>query len=301
MNNILVTVTVITYNSSVTVLETLESIKNQTYDNIELVISDDCSNDDTVIKCKEWLKINQWRFVNVMLLTAERNQGVCINGNKAKKAANGIWIKGIAADDILFPNCISDFVQFANQHPEAKFITSCMSIYDETFEEKNCIDAKRCTFYKDIYDQSLDVQLKGMAYYEYVLAPPSILKKELFESVGGYSEKYEFEDWPFFLDILEKGNRIYFLDKVTVGYRFHASLSHLSDKIFKYSFLVKTRKFVKERCFKYYPFRKKFATRLQWFLEDAMHTLNMDKNSKYNSFVYRKGNAICRKLGGWVC
>ena len=46
-NKLLVSVPVITYNSSKFVLETLESIKAQTYQNVELIISDDCSTDST--------------------------------------------------------------------------------------------------------------------------------------------------------------------------------------------------------------------------------------------------------------
>ena len=51
----LVSVVVITYNSAKFVIETLESVKSQTYKNIELIISDDCSTDDTVERCRLWL------------------------------------------------------------------------------------------------------------------------------------------------------------------------------------------------------------------------------------------------------
>jgi alpha-1,3-rhamnosyltransferase len=59
----LVSVVIITYNSSKYVLETLESAKAQTYQNIELIVSDDCSTDDTVEKCREWI-------IMVMSMTA---------------------------------------------------------------------------------------------------------------------------------------------------------------------------------------------------------------------------------------
>lgn len=298
MNNPLVTVAVVSYYSGDTILETLESIKNQTYNNIELIISDDCSGDDTVEICKRWLDNNKGRFVRVLLLTSEHNQGVCTNVNKAFSNANGTWIKGMSADDIMFPNCISDNVHFINQNKGVSFVTSYMSVYNETFEEKNCIDRYRATYDMSVYDQSVEVQLRAMAYYDYVQSPAYFYKKELFESVGGYKEKYLFEDWPFFLDVLEKGYRIYFLDKVTVGYRAHQSASREPDKIFKYSFLISTHKFVKERCFKYYSGRKIFATRLQWFIEWAMHALGMDKNNRFNKRIYGACCRICRKLGG---
>ena len=67
----LVSVSVITYNSSKTVLETLESVKTQTYPNIELIISDDCSPDNTVEVCREWIEQNKERFVRIEILAAE--------------------------------------------------------------------------------------------------------------------------------------------------------------------------------------------------------------------------------------
>lgn len=55
MYNPLVSVIVITYNSAKYVLETLESIRVQSYQNIELIISDDCSKDNTIDICRNWI------------------------------------------------------------------------------------------------------------------------------------------------------------------------------------------------------------------------------------------------------
>lgn len=51
--NPLVSVVVITYNSSKYIVETLNSVKKQTYKNIELIITDDCSTDNTVSVIKD--------------------------------------------------------------------------------------------------------------------------------------------------------------------------------------------------------------------------------------------------------
>ena len=50
----LVSVVVVVYNSSETVVETLDTILKQTYRNIELIVADDCSTDDTVKIVKSW-------------------------------------------------------------------------------------------------------------------------------------------------------------------------------------------------------------------------------------------------------
>lgn len=71
-NKPLVSIVVTTYNSSKYVLETLESVKAQTYKNIELIISDDYSLDNTVEICKKWITENSDRFVNTKIIIVKK-------------------------------------------------------------------------------------------------------------------------------------------------------------------------------------------------------------------------------------
>ena len=134
-----VTIAVVTYNSSPFVIETLESIKYQSYPDLELVISDDASTDDTVIKAKEWLakKENIQRFQRIELITVPKNTGVSANCNRCIEAATSDWVKFIAGDDILLPNCIEDNMVFVVQNPEAKIIFSQVKVYQDTFLEQD--------------------------------------------------------------------------------------------------------------------------------------------------------------------
>ena len=74
--NPLVSVVVMTYNSSKYVLETLDSIYNQTYLNIELIITDDCSTDKTFELCNKWLLQHQNRFIRIEFITNDINTGI---------------------------------------------------------------------------------------------------------------------------------------------------------------------------------------------------------------------------------
>ena len=119
--NPLVTVCVLTYESSDFVLETLESIKNQTYGNIQLIISDDSSKDSTVSVCQAWLERNMDRFASARIITAESNTGVTANCNRAVKNAEGRWIKLLAGDDILWHDALETLVSRAESLPYDRF------------------------------------------------------------------------------------------------------------------------------------------------------------------------------------
>ena len=81
MNNLyieklpLVSIVVVTYNSAKYVLDVLECIKEQTYANIELIISDDASQDETLDVCKNWIEHNRDRFKFFQLLCSSQNTG----------------------------------------------------------------------------------------------------------------------------------------------------------------------------------------------------------------------------------
>lgn len=112
----LVTIGVLTYNSEKYVIETLESIKSQTYLNIELIISDDCSCDYTVDRCSEWIEKNRGYFVNVLILTVKTNTGTAGNCNRVLAKSNGKWLKFLGADDLLSPSAIENYVRYVTQN-----------------------------------------------------------------------------------------------------------------------------------------------------------------------------------------
>jgi len=296
-NEVLVSCTVLSYNSSATIVETLESIKAQTYQNIELIVSDDCSKDDTLVVCRDWIRHNKDRFVRVELLTVEKNAGVCANGNRARKACKGEWIKGIAADDILMDDCIEKNMDFIKEHPEASFIASCMSVYNNSFIQKNCVEEKKAPWNVDVFLQPRELQLKKMAFCSYIYAPATFYRRSLFEKVGGYNTQFGYEDWPFYMSVLEHGYRIDYLDKVTVCYRIHQSLSHTRGKLFNYDLSRKTRVFIKEKCYKYYTWKQLLATNLLYSVESFLYYLHLDKDTTITRFVYKKITNLAIRLG----
>lgn len=245
----LVSIIVITYNSSKYVLETLDSARNQEYSNLELIISDDSSTDTTVAVCESWIKNNKDFFQRVILKKASKNRGIPGNFNQGIKEAKGEWVKFIAGDDILMPNCISDNLKFALAEGES-FVFSLPEILlvhgDST--KKMEIEKKFLTgdnFYKlDAKRQFLHLLIKS-----YPMSPPTLFFKMAdFEKVGYFNEKFTNEDFPHYLKITSSGFRLAFLQKQTVIYRIHSlSISQSNARLEEVSFWTKqkVRKIIK--------------------------------------------------------
>lgn len=215
--NPLISVGVIAYNSSEFIIDVLESIKSQTYQNIELIVSDDKSSDNTVDICREWISHNKDRFVRTEVIVPEQNTGTAGNYNRALYASRGEWMKFIDADDIMFPNCLEDNVDYVSKHPEAKVVFSDILYFSNVnnIGNRHFVTKEHKAFFDmNAHDQLMILLIKNRM-------PPSssfIQTKLLMENP--YQEEYKLiEDAPKWIDLTNKGYKFYYFDKVTTGYR----------------------------------------------------------------------------------
>lgn len=282
----LVSCAVLSYNSAKTITETLDSIAAQTYAEIELIISDDCSKDDTVEICCEWIEHNKDRFVRTELITIKKNTGVSANGNRALASCRGEWQKGIAADDILLPNCVENFMLFVSEHPEVRWVSSYIRKYDVVIAELSCV-GRNIVISKSFFEKNINEQLEEMARRCALFAPSLFFNVSMMREIGGYDSSYVAEDYPFYLKALEHGYKCYFMPHETVGYRIHDSSCRSSDALFKYAFKKQMRKFKKEKCFKYLTAWERFGVKLLWSVDDILEKLHLNRNSHSLALFYR--------------
>ena len=222
MEQPLVSVPVITYNSSKFVLETLESIKAQTYQNIELIISDDCSADNTVELCKKWVDKNRERFVRTQIITSEVNTGVSANLNRAEAACQGEWVKGIAGDDLLMPNCIADCVEYVQQNTNIIYLFGRIETFGASDEKHKYFSEK--VFDYSFFDLDVDGQLERLVFGENCVPASTFFynrQKSIDLGIRNDERIPLLEDWPKWINILEKGVKLDFVDKVVTKYRIH--------------------------------------------------------------------------------
>lgn len=286
-SNPLVSVVMITYNSARYVLETLESVKNQTWQNLELIISDDCSTDDTLKICTDWLSENKDRFAATKLITVAQNTGIPANCNRGLRAMQGDWMKSISGDDILLENCIADNIEFARNFPEASFIASDVrEIDDQGLLIREKVINEGIIFLTDF--SSVKKQLKAYARWPAFLNVPSFFcSREVIVNMGYCDEDFKiFEDTTMVIRIMEKGYRLFYMKKPTVAYRIHQNSVSRSMKIDDRREKEALRVFLK--------YRKKY-----------LNILNpLDLSIYYEvwlRFIYkgingRKGDTLLRKL-----
>ncbi len=153
----LVSIIVITYNSSKYLIETLESAKAQTYQNIELIISDDASQDDTVEIYEKWIAENHERFVRTELITVEKNKGISANCNRGIRTSKGEWVKLIAGDDILMDDCIQDYINFINNNQDAQVIFARVKFLKNSITK----DDQRLELFDETHEKQKKIILKG--------------------------------------------------------------------------------------------------------------------------------------------
>jgi alpha-1,3-rhamnosyltransferase len=238
----IVTVVVYTYNSSEFVLETLDSIKQQTYQNLMLCISDDCSSDSTVELCTKWIEENKDRFIKTKLLTSDRNTGISANANRAWDACETEYIKDIAGDDLLLPNCIQDYVEYIQDNPDAVVVFGRVkSFYVNHGKEKWRIDP--CHDYGFF-------ELTPQEQYHYLFHKGNHLPAascfynicKLRELGFHHDERIPLlEDYPKWIIFARIGILFSFMNKYTVCYRYdERSLSKglYSPQFFKSNLLV---------------------------------------------------------------
>lgn len=234
MNLPLVSVNVVSYNAEKFIIETLDSIANQTYMNIELIVSDDASPDRTVDLCREWLEKNKGRFVNTQLITVEKNTGVTANCNRALDASNGKYWKIIGSDDILLPDCIEKFVAYVGQRPEIEFIFGKQITFTGSFADGNFQPKElpfRALFFRDAV--SANKQYKTIVKLAQVgCAPASFAKMDLLKRMGGFSPRFPMnEDTPLYITLTKNGIKLWYMDEFVVYRRIHKdSIMHQRDE-----------------------------------------------------------------------
>lgn len=234
----LISVIIPCYNHSLYIKETIESIIKQSYSNIELIIIDDGSTDDSFEKIKELEEDCQKRFANVIFKKHE-NKGVCDSLNELISLSSGDYVYLIASDDIAQPQAVEKLYNFLSSNEDYSLVVGDNQIIDSDsrvcFWDKNrniVYDEKQAKF--KTFSQFLscgrkDVNFKSKDFGNY----PSIvemnyipngylIRKSIFEKIGLFTNDAPLEDY-FLMMQIAKYSKIKYIDEILFSYRWHGS------------------------------------------------------------------------------
>ena len=289
---IVVSIIVVTYNAAKFVIETLESAKAQTWQNVELIISDDCSADNTVEICSNWIANNKDRFARTAIITVPQNTGVSANCNRCIKASNADWIKLIAGDDILLPNCIEYNIKFIGENPDASIIFSQVIIYQDDFSEEKFVVAEPDKYPMNLMDPSFDNshQYKLLLLSDRINYTPSyFFKKQALLDVGCYEEENKLvEDYPMWLKLTKAGNKLFYFHQPTVGYRRHQkALNNINDEGLFKPLLLKSAALKEKYVFPYLPWDIVGSEKHVLLVSKLFQQMGMNRNTLLLTMLYK--------------
>lgn len=211
----LVSIGVPSYNCSAFILETLESVKKQTYPAIELIIIDDCSTDDSVAKISKWIAESD--LPQVRFICNPQNLGLVKTCNLLLNEFSGKYYTILGADDILLPTKTEQQVQiFESNDNELVVVYSDVIVMNEFSE-----------VIQDSYFQRIGLKElpNGMLFSQllnqnFIPALSVLVRTSVAKEFKGYDETLTFEDWDMWLKLSQRF-KFYGMQASTAKYRVH--------------------------------------------------------------------------------
>lgn len=219
----LISVLVPSYNHERYIRNTLESIWRQPYRNIEIVVVDDCSKDNSwALLCE----LKEESTLRMRIALNERNLGAAATLNKALGLAQGELIVLFASDDLFTEDRFSKAVRLFETLPELKIVYANGRAFQGEKAGRRIHDER----VRKLLSSGLD----EIRHYLYTHVSPlfmqtALLRRELLEQVGGYDVSILADDWYMnarIFDMLHSREEFTYLNEDVVLYRVHEENVH---------------------------------------------------------------------------
>ncbi len=205
MQNTLVSIITVCWNSEKFIRDTIESVLNQTYKNIQYIIIDGKSTDKTLSIIEEYRE----RFGNRLTLVSEKDSGIYNAMNKGLALAKGELVGIINSDDYYELDAVEKIVEQYKIHGSGVYYGYCRSLKDE---KEFAVERKNAFFLKS-----------AMIYH-----PSCFVSKYLYEKYGTFLEKYRIiSDYDLMLRFYESNVKFFPVDAVIANFR----LGGISDSL----------------------------------------------------------------------
>lgn len=183
----LVSIIIPVYNASNTIIATLDSVKNQSYKEFEIIIVNDGSKDNSELIISEYIEKNS--ILNIKYIS-QLNQGVSKTRNLGMRHAKGDYIALLDSDDEWLPNKLERQIQVLLENPNIDFLGTNRN--GEHFKK----------FLNIKFQLITNISAKKLLYKMFFITPTVIFKKNILNDVGFFDENQNFsEDANYFIKI----------------------------------------------------------------------------------------------------
>ncbi|MDF9824995.1 glycosyltransferase involved in cell wall biosynthesis [Breznakia sp. PF5-3] len=215
MDEQLMSVIVMCYNNEVLLDKTIESILSQTYKNIEIIISDDCSKNYDKRKMQSIALKCQQKTKQVIINHNENNIGTVKHFNKLIKMANGSYIIPLSCGDEFYSSNVLSRVNEEFQNCKALVITGVREgirpLKARSYPTKYQI--------KILKKDSKKILQHLYKYADLISGSCTYYKKDVFQKYGYFDEQYKLlEDCPYYIKLLENNISIQFVNDLFIRY-----------------------------------------------------------------------------------
>jgi glycosyltransferase involved in cell wall biosynthesis len=247
VNKPLISIITVVFNSEDYIEEAIESVINQTYDNVEYIVIDGGSTDGTLDVIKRYSdKIDYW--------ISEKDNGVYDAWNKALKLCQGQWIGFLGADDFYEVKALKSYNDNISLFGELDYISSKSNLI--TRDKKNIKIIGKAWNWKD-FSKYMNVAHAG-----------SLHNTRLFQKYGIYDLNFPVcADYEFLLRA-GKNLRAGFVDEVLCNFRSGGQSQGSSywgiSEIFKETFMAKSKH--KTRPSRFHMHLDSLWSRFKWLI-----------------------------------
>lgn len=217
-NSPIVSVIIPAYNASRYLKETIESLLVQSYSNLEIIIINDGSTDDTETVIRPFLTEKRIKYFS------QANGGISKARNKGVVCSQGVYIAFLDADDLALPERIEEQVDFLEKNSDYGVAYSQFQSFIEG-RSRRLFTYRRTGFSGNIFQPLLQ--------YSFICPSTVMLRRKVFDDVGGFDEQFrDAEDWDLWRRLAYRGVLFGFIDKPLVLTRLHPqSLSGFANQV----------------------------------------------------------------------
>lgn len=210
------------YNYGRYIAESLAGVLSQTHRNLELIVVDDCSRDNSVEILRDWEK----RDPRIILLMNEVNRGAAGSQNHALSRMSGDFLCLCDADDVWYPHKLQKQLETFESNPSVGLVHSQADIIDSTGARTG---QKFTEIYRPTADRNTRSAFGVILNGSYLCSSSTMLRRKCVEFAGQFHTELKYlYDWTYWMRVARKYEFGY-VPEALLGYRMHGASTALDS------------------------------------------------------------------------